>query len=278
MNHRLEPFVGGARVNHGRAARAWGEFPAEVVLASLGEADLADPRERGTTRQTGTPLLVGDGPYAAPELLLGSQDFGTEVDVWSVGCVAAELLTASRLFPRRLSATVSDEAEARCFLQGHFSFLGAPEKNSKVWDWMVRLPYVERLYGEEGLPAMLPPVWPPRCFSSVPVRAAALLRGFVHLDPEARPQAESVLRHPAFQPSALRPIVAMAKGKLGLGTIVGGSLDTSVLDYVQKDPVWEKLVAECLQTKFAPKGRCISKQEGAKLMKREFVGYVATSS
>jgi serine/threonine protein kinase len=34
-----------------------------------------------------------------PELLLGADHYGPEVDVWSVGCIFAELLTRKPLFP-----------------------------------------------------------------------------------------------------------------------------------------------------------------------------------
>lgn len=34
-----------------------------------------------------------------PELLLGSEKYGPEVDVWSVGCIFAELLAKKPLFP-----------------------------------------------------------------------------------------------------------------------------------------------------------------------------------
>jgi serine/threonine protein kinase len=36
--------------------------------------------------------------YRAPELLLGSRSYGFPVDLWSVGCIAAELLTGKTLF------------------------------------------------------------------------------------------------------------------------------------------------------------------------------------
>lgn len=34
-----------------------------------------------------------------PELLLGSESYGPEVDMWSVGCIFAELLIGKPLFP-----------------------------------------------------------------------------------------------------------------------------------------------------------------------------------
>jgi glycogen synthase kinase 3 beta len=37
--------------------------------------------------------------YRAPELVFGSSDYSTAIDVWSFGCVLAELLLGSPLFP-----------------------------------------------------------------------------------------------------------------------------------------------------------------------------------
>jgi serine/threonine protein kinase len=39
--------------------------------------------------------------YRAPELLLGTTIYGPAIDVWSVGCVFAELLTGKALFDGR---------------------------------------------------------------------------------------------------------------------------------------------------------------------------------
>lgn len=37
--------------------------------------------------------------YRAPELIFGSTDYTTAIDVWSLGCVGAELLLGQPLFP-----------------------------------------------------------------------------------------------------------------------------------------------------------------------------------
>lgn len=39
--------------------------------------------------------------YRAPELLLSCQGYGTGVDMWSVGCIVAEMLGRKPLFPGR---------------------------------------------------------------------------------------------------------------------------------------------------------------------------------
>ena len=37
--------------------------------------------------------------YRAPDILMGSKDYNTSVDMWSVGCIFAELVTKKALFP-----------------------------------------------------------------------------------------------------------------------------------------------------------------------------------
>jgi cell division cycle 2-like protein len=38
-----------------------------------------------------TPLVVTLW-YRAPELLLGAQEYGPEIDLWSIGCIFGELI------------------------------------------------------------------------------------------------------------------------------------------------------------------------------------------
>ena len=37
--------------------------------------------------------------YRAPELIFGNSNYTTTIDVWSVGCVIAELMLGSPIFP-----------------------------------------------------------------------------------------------------------------------------------------------------------------------------------
>ena len=37
--------------------------------------------------------------YRAPELLLGFTDYTKAVDIWSIGCLIAEMITGKALFP-----------------------------------------------------------------------------------------------------------------------------------------------------------------------------------
>ncbi|KAJ0433783.1 putative protein kinase CMGC-GSK family [Helianthus annuus] len=44
-------------------------------------------------------FYIGTRQYRAPELLFGATEYTTAIDIWSVGCVLAELLREQRLFP-----------------------------------------------------------------------------------------------------------------------------------------------------------------------------------
>ena len=52
--------------------------------------------------------LIQTREYRAPEIIVGS-DFGTESDIWSVGCICYELLTGSFLFDPKTASGITDE-------------------------------------------------------------------------------------------------------------------------------------------------------------------------
>ncbi|KAK7411795.1 hypothetical protein VNO78_03235 [Psophocarpus tetragonolobus] len=60
--------------------------------------DREDEEEEGKELDCFTSC-VGTRWFRAPELLYGSGEYGLEVDLWSLGCVFAELLTLQPLFP-----------------------------------------------------------------------------------------------------------------------------------------------------------------------------------
>ena len=65
-----------------------------ILMNNRGQIKIAD---FGMARYYGEPppaltQLVVTLWYRGPELLLGAEKYGTEVDMWSVGCIFAELL------------------------------------------------------------------------------------------------------------------------------------------------------------------------------------------
>lgn len=56
-----------------------------------------------STAQLQTPsFLLHYRYYRAPELIFGATDYTAAIDVWSVGCVMAELLLGKPIFPGML--------------------------------------------------------------------------------------------------------------------------------------------------------------------------------
>lgn len=61
--------------------------------------------------------------YRPPELLLGSTNYGTEVDIWSLGCLLSEMYTGKVLFPG-----ITDNNQ----ILSIFTKCGSPEENSEL--------------------------------------------------------------------------------------------------------------------------------------------------
>lgn len=75
--------------------------PQNLLINSSGILKLAD---FGLARAFGIPVKnftheVVTLWYRAPDILMGSKDYNTSVDMWSVGCIFAELVTKKALFP-----------------------------------------------------------------------------------------------------------------------------------------------------------------------------------
>ncbi|KAH8945248.1 hypothetical protein BDL97_12G031200 [Sphagnum fallax] len=79
--------------------------------------------------------------YRAPEILLGSRHYSTPVDVWSVGCIFAEMVNQRPLFP---GDSEIDE------LFKIFRTLGTP--NEETWPGVTSLPDFKSAF----------PKWPPK--------------------------------------------------------------------------------------------------------------------
>jgi len=74
--------------------------PQNLLISKRYELKLAD---FGLARAFGIPVRsytheVVTLWYRAPEILLGSKHYSTPVDIWSVGCIFAELVTRRPLF------------------------------------------------------------------------------------------------------------------------------------------------------------------------------------
>jgi len=74
--------------------------PQNLLVNNSGELKLAD---FGLARTTGIPVNTYSNEvvtlwYRAPDVLMGSRTYSTSIDVWSCGCIFAEMLTGAPLF------------------------------------------------------------------------------------------------------------------------------------------------------------------------------------
>ncbi|XP_038612369.1 cyclin-dependent kinase-like 1 isoform X1 [Tachyglossus aculeatus] len=121
--------------------------------------------------------------YRSPELLVGDTQYGPPVDVWAVGCVFAELLSGSPLWPGKsdvdqlylIRKTLGDliPRHQQAFSTNQF-FSG------------VRIPDPENM---EPLESKFPNISSP---------ALGLMKGCLHMDPAARLTCEQLLQLPYF--------------------------------------------------------------------------------
>ena len=75
--------------------------PQNVLINSSGELKLAD---FGLARAKSVPIKTFSNEvvtlwYRPPDVLLGSVDYSTAIDIWGVGCIFAEMVLARPLFP-----------------------------------------------------------------------------------------------------------------------------------------------------------------------------------
>lgn len=119
--------------------------------------------------------------YRSPEILLGAKQYSTAVDIWSVGCIFAEMALGEALFP-------ADSEIDQIFKI--FQMLGTP--NEKIWPGVSSLPDFKSTF----------PAWAPKLLSNVVTdldpQGIDLLSQMLHYVPERRISAVTALRHPFF--------------------------------------------------------------------------------
>jgi len=158
--------------------------PQNLLINKKGELKLAD---FGLARATGIPVKnysheVVTLWYRPPDVLMGSTHYTSTIDIWSTGCIFAEMVNGKPLFP---GSSNQDE------LLRIFKVLGTP--NEKVWAGVAELkPDFKTAF----------PVYPPLKLRNVVAPldddGYDLIEKMLVYDPNKRVLALKALEHPYF--------------------------------------------------------------------------------
>nr|QYW07098.1 G-type cyclin-dependent kinase 2 [Dimocarpus longan] len=162
-----------------------------LLLNNQGELKICD---FGMSRQYGNPLksyttLVVTLWYRAPELLLGMKKYSTAVDMWSVGCIMAELLAKKPLFDGKREVEQIDKI---------FKTLGTPTET--IWPGFSELPGAKANFVKQPY-NLLRKRFPATSFTGSPVLSESgydLLNKLLTYDPDKRITADDALNHDWF--------------------------------------------------------------------------------
>nr|KAF6315896.1 cyclin dependent kinase 18 [Pipistrellus kuhlii] len=159
--------------------------PQNLLINGRGELKLAD---FGLARAKSVPTKTYSNEvvtlwYRPPDVLLGSTEYSTPIDMWGVGCIHYEMATGRPLFP---GSTVKEE------LHLIFRLLGTPTE--ETWPGVVDQPEFRAYNFPRYLPQPL--------ISHVPrldSEGIHLLTSLLLYESKSRLSAEAALSHPYFR-------------------------------------------------------------------------------
>lgn len=159
--------------------------PQNLLINSKMQLKLAD---FGLARAFGIPVNTFSNEvvtlwYRAPDVLLGSRTYNTSIDIWSAGCIMAEMYSGRPLFP---GTTNEDQ------LQKIFRLMGTPSE--RTWPGISQFPEYRpspsnHSFYTQDLRNILPGMEP---------AGIDLLNRMLQLRPEMRISAQEALGHPWF--------------------------------------------------------------------------------
>lgn len=159
--------------------------PQNLLINREGELKLAD---FGLARAFGIPVRsytheVVTLWYRAPDVLMGSRKYSTPVDIWSIGCIFAEMATGRPL----LTGTSESDQLARIFRQ-----MGTP--TLAMYPGLQELPDYRADVIQYAVPDSLDHLVP----GLDPV-GVDLLSNMLVYDPQRRVSAKDAMEHPYFE-------------------------------------------------------------------------------
>ncbi|KAL5670892.1 hypothetical protein ACJX0J_015198, partial [Zea mays] len=156
-----------------------------LKIADFGLASFFDPEQRHPLTSRVVTLW-----YRPPELLLGATNYGVAVDLWSAGCILAELYAGKPIMPGRT------EVEQ---LHKIFKLCGSPSED--YWR-KSKLPHATIFKPQHPYARRVP-----ETFKEFPVPALALVDVLLSVDPADRGTASSALQSEFFttKPYACNP-------------------------------------------------------------------------
>jgi cyclin-dependent kinase len=159
--------------------------PQNLLISKAGELKLADfglARAFGTVPVRGFSHEVVTLWYRAPDVLLGSTHYSTPIDIWSAGCILAEMVNGRALFP---GSSATDQ------LQKIFKIMGTP--TPEIFPGLTELPDWETQVGPAQVAQPLSKICP-----NLDADGLDLLAQMLHYDPTKRITAKGALDHPYF--------------------------------------------------------------------------------
>ncbi|EPS28783.1 hypothetical protein PDE_03729 [Penicillium oxalicum 114-2] len=188
----LLQVVGGLEFLHSQWIMHRDLKTSNLLLNNRGEIKIAD---FGMARYYGDPppkltQLVVTLWYRAPELLLGADKYGTEIDMWSIGCIFGELLIKEPLLQGKNEVDQVSKI---------FALTGPP--NQQIWPGFRSLPNAKslRLPPTPATSTRDPPLLPRSRFPYLTNAGLDLLSSLLALNPAVRPTAQQCLAHSYFR-------------------------------------------------------------------------------